>query len=389
MPHHKTTSRSKPTKNERERAVLLSLVELYIQTGIPVGSNTLKDYRFSELSSATIRNYFASLEEEGYLIQHHTSGGRLPSERAYQLYAHTYKGAKELSQEDTLFLKSILERNVREISSYLQQGLEALSELTGCACFMLAPRFDQDFINQIKLLSLDNNRLLCVLITEFGFVHTETIYSPQKLSHFSLKRIEDYFRIRLTQSNETPDLSKEEAIFANQIYNEALLRHIITYNNFDREDIYKSGFSKLLNQREFKDINTLSSSLSLFESSAFIRSLLNDCFRSNGLKFWIGSQLEPYVRSGGTALVAMPYYLHHNAVGAVAILGAERMDYPHIFATLKTFSKMISQSLTKTLYKFKISYRNPHPNHFEITSGSNQMLIEQRPSCNLPDSEES
>ena len=74
-------------KQERERKVLLGLVEYYIQTGKPVGSNTLKEAGFEDLSSATIRNYFANLEEEGYLVQSHSSGGRIPTDLSYRTYA--------------------------------------------------------------------------------------------------------------------------------------------------------------------------------------------------------------------------------------------------------------------------------------------------------------
>ena len=77
-------------KHDRERRVLLGLVDYYIQTGKPVGSNTLKEAGFGDLSSATIRNYFAHLEEEGYLLQSHSSGGRIPTHLAYRVYAHAY-----------------------------------------------------------------------------------------------------------------------------------------------------------------------------------------------------------------------------------------------------------------------------------------------------------
>lgn len=380
LPRHTHASNSlKPAKSQRERSVLIGLVELYIEMGTPIGSNTLKDYKFHALSSATIRNYFASLEKEGFLVQHHASGGRIPTELAYKLYAHTHVKSKAIPKEDLSYLKSILEKDTKELRTFLQFGIEALSDLTGMACFMLAPRFDQDFIRNIKLVNLDTHRVLCILMTDFGFVHTEMVTTQNKWSTFALKRIEDYFLYRLTNSP-PPKLSKEESLFAHQIYNEVILRHIIAYSNFDREDVYKSGFSKLLNHREFKDLSMLSGSLSLFENSAFVRSLLNDCFRSSQLKFWIGSDLSPYMRqSSGTSLIAMPYFVHHSAVGAIALMGPDRTDYPRVFALLKTFSKILSQTLTKTLYKHKITYRNPHPNYLEIKSDGNQMLIENQP----------
>ena len=374
MPRNSPVQRSKPSKSERERAVLLSLVELYIKTGTPVGSNTLKEFGFKDLSSATIRNYFASLEIEGYLVQHHASGGRIPTEQAYKLFAHTHKRSGKIAKEDLAFLRATLDREVKEVSNYLQQSLEALAELSGSACFMLAPRFDQDYVKGVKLVQLDTNRLLCILMTDFGFVHTETIHISQA---YDIEKIEAYFKYRIDNNN-PPTLSDEESRFATQAYNEVVLRHIIAYSNFENEDIYKAGFAKLLTHREFKDLNLLSGSLSLFENNAFVRTLLSDCFRSNELKFWIGSDLAPYMReAGGTSLIAIPYFLNDNAVGALAILGPNRQDYAKIFATLEAFSKTLSDSLTKTLYKFKISYRNPQPANVALDSDNKQMQIEQ------------
>lgn len=374
------TPHPKPTKSERERAVLLSLVDLYIKAGTPIGSNTLKQYGFEDLSSATIRNYFAKMEEEGYLIQHHASGGRIPTEHAYRLYAHYVKSKGILPKEDLDYLKLALEKEMPEVKTYLQQSLDALSHLTSCAAFMLAPRFDQDYIQDIKLLALDKSRLLTVLLTDFGFVHTETIYCPEEFSPSSIKKMEDYFRSRIKgQKMEAIDLEGDELKFATATYNEIVLRHIIAYNNFHHEDIYKSGFSSLLTHREFKDISLLSSSLSLFEKNSFIRGLLTDCFRSSDLKFWIGSDLDPYAQNvKGTTLIAIPYYVHNSAVGAIAILGPDRLDYEKVFAALQTFSKMLSTTLTKTLYKFKISYRTPHPHHFESIPHQTQILIENQ-----------
>ncbi len=87
----KSISLKRIGKQDRERKVLLGLVDYYIKTGKPVGSNTLKEVGFEELSSATIRNYFANLEEEGYLSQSHSSGGRIPTNLAYRTYAHAYR----------------------------------------------------------------------------------------------------------------------------------------------------------------------------------------------------------------------------------------------------------------------------------------------------------
>src|SRR3989338_10379321 len=101
---YKTLSPKRLPKTDREQAVLLGLIELYLKTGKPIGSHTLQENGFDSLSSATIRNYFGKMEEQGYLKQQHTSGGRIPTEKAFRLYADSYQsqGILEKAQEEAL-----------------------------------------------------------------------------------------------------------------------------------------------------------------------------------------------------------------------------------------------------------------------------------------------
>lgn len=106
----------KPGRDDRERKVLLGLVDYYIKTGKPVGSNTLKESGFGDLSSATIRNYFARLEEEGYLMQQHSSGGRIPTHSAYRIYAAEYQNETLTEVREDRFFKELRNNETREIS---------------------------------------------------------------------------------------------------------------------------------------------------------------------------------------------------------------------------------------------------------------------------------
>ncbi len=325
-------------KEERKLKVLLGLVELYIQSGRPIGSNTLKETGFESLSSATIRNYFASLEEEGYLVQHHASGGRTPTDRALKLYALNHEKSHAISSQDDLFFDSLLNKDTKEIAVYFQQALEALSEVSSCAAFLTSPRFDQDFVTDIKLLAIDARRTLCAIMTDFGMVHTEILYTPKKLSNFSLHRIEEYFRYRITDRDK-PKLSKDELKIGDQWYNEVILRYIVSYTNFHNDDFYKAGFHKLLRHSEFHDPASLSNSLSLFEEPTKIRSLLNDTFKESKLKFWIGQDLfslhqrAPLIDNYRNPLHNRWESCRHNrtARADARALRASVWDFAHIF----------------------------------------------------------
>ncbi len=355
--------KKKSKKESRSFRVLLGLVDLYLKTGKPIGSNTLKEQGFEELSSATIRNYFSELEEQGYLKQPHSSGGRVPTQEAFRLYASEVFSDATAEPEDEERLQVLKLGETKHLNSFLQRGVELLSEVTGYASFLSAVRFDHDFILELKLVGIDAHRLLCVLITDFGQIYTETLNCENKLSLFALKRIEQYFQWRLKgqKVEERPErLSEEEELLAKKFYNEIMVRYLVRYSNYSDEEIYRTGFSKLLAYPEFSDPIALTTGLSLFENTSHMRLLLSDCTRGGEMRYWIGTDLAPYAVGNATCTVlAMPYRINQIPVGSVGLLGPCRLPYRSLFGALKLFSETISEALTKSFYHFKLSFRQP------------------------------
>jgi heat-inducible transcriptional repressor len=361
-------------KQGREHKVLLGLVDYYIKTGRPVGSNTLKDAGFADLSSATIRNYFSHLEEEGYLVQLHSSGGRVPTNLAYRIYAQDYIDDEPIILDNDLF-QAQKQTDSREIALFLQNSAETLSELTQCAVFLSAPRFDHDFIVSMKLVPIDATRCVCVLVTDFGVIRTEVLRLPNKLSAFAIKRIESYFEWRLRGIQQPENLEPEEKELAQNFYNELMVRYIVGYSNFIDEEIYRTGFSHLLAYPEFHDATVLASSLSLFENAYSMRLLLRECISNKQMKFWIGDDLKAYTALiPDCTIIAIPYYINQKPVGAVGLLGPKRLSYRVFFSTLRLFSDAISEALTRNIYKFKISFRQPQTGTIYLQSEEHQAI---------------
>lgn len=373
----KPVSIKRINKQDRERKVLFGLVECYIQTGKPIGSNTLKEAGFEDLSSATIRNYFANLEEAGYLTQAHSSGGRIPTSLALRTYAEAFADDYTF-EEDEEPLRDLDKANSREIARYLQEGAELLSEWTGCAVFLSAPRFDHDFVITIKLVSLDVFRCLFVLITDFGVVQTEILHLREMPSPDGLKRIENYFHYRLTGIGRPENLEIREEALGKELYHELMLRYIVSYSNFTDEDIYRTGFSRLLAYPDFQETSLLASALSLFENVHSMRLLLKDCATKDRLKFWIGSDLDPYLPDSKSAVIAVPYSINSKPVGAIGLLGPARLPYRRLFSRLRRFSECVSQTLTRTIYKFKISFRQPESGKMYLQKEEYRLIGESR-----------
>ena len=347
-------------KQQRTYSILFGLLENYIKSGKPVGSNTLKETEFQDLSSATIRNYFSQLEKEDYLSQLHTSGGRIPTEKAYRFYAENFLDSPIIDSSMEKWTKSLGEMITPEITEYLQTSAEQLSLVTKTAVFLSAPRFDHDFISSIKLVELNLNRCLGVMITNFGVIKTEVLHSEISLNESLLKKIELYFQFRLQKQQTPPPLSSEEESLAQQFYNEIMVRYIVGYTYFNDEDIFRTGFSQLLTYPELNEPDALANSLALFENVHSMRLLLRDATKKDHLRTWIGEELATFTKQDPhSSVITVPYHINNKAVGAIAILGPLRLPYRHLFGTLSLFSEQISHALTQNLYKYKVSYRSP------------------------------
>lgn len=364
----KSITPKRPAKGERERRVLLGLVELYLETGQPIGSTTLHEKRFEQLSPATIRNYLAKLEKLGYLRQQHSSGGRIPTEEAYQLYVKTCLHHPDPNGKECEALRKKLTRSTREVAAYLQRAAETIAEATRCATFLSSPRFDQDFVLDIKLVAIDHHRCLCILLTDFGMVHTEVLHSEEGLSQVDLPNVARYLQWRIS-GMEKPKLQEGDEKIASRFYKEILLRHIASYSNFSAEDIYKTGFSKLLHYPDFNNATSLASGLSLFENESDLRQLLRKGCLEEKLCCFIGDDLDDLsTELSGCSVLVIPYRIHQTIAGALAILGPNRIPYRSLFSLLEVARRAISETLTQNLYKFKITFRKPQSSQIELES---------------------
>lgn len=355
----------KVQKSDRELEVLFGLIEAFLENGKPIGSSTLKEASFDHLSSATIRNYFAKLEEDGYLTQAHSSGGRIPTEQAFRLYAQKFTDLGVIESETLEAINAIKKLETKEVVSLIRRSVEDLSRLTDTCTFISLPRFDRDFLVDIKVLPIDSHRILFALVTDFGSIQTEVLQVEEKISLFSAKRIESYLRFRLTGKDKPENLEEEEERIGLRFYNEVVIRFLVGYSNISNEEVLRAGFSKMLHYPESRDPAILAESLALFENTTSIRHLLRDAAAHEGLRVWIGSDLIPFHKtSKDTTVIAIPYYVNTQAVGALAVLSPLRVPYRKIFGALRAMSAALSIAITHNLYKFKITYRQPE--HFQL-----------------------
>jgi heat-inducible transcriptional repressor len=263
-----------------------------------------------------------------------------------------------------------------------------LSEMSQTAIFLSSPRFDQDFILDVKMVGIDHNRCLCVLITDFGVIKTEVLYTDSKLSSFTLKRIEQYIQAKIS-ARQIPEMTQEEEKLASRFYSEVMLRHIVSYNNFSHIDIIKTGFSRLLSQSDFtEDAQALAMGLSFFENSDALSHILSESGKAVMLRCWVADEIFPLASdtaSNGCAVMTIPYKINQTIVGSIGLLGPARLPYKELSRLLHIAAEGISASLTRSLYKFKISFRQPqtpfiteNQNPTSAVGAVSSLLIEEK-----------
>jgi heat-inducible transcriptional repressor len=370
--------KKKLSKEDKKTNILLGLVDLYIKSNAPIGSNFLKETLFKDLSSATIRNYFTKLEEEGYLEQVHISGGRIPTPKAFKEYALANIDFEKIDKKDLSFLNKELKLDSKKITDFLIKSSDSLSNLINASVFISLPRFDQDYISNIKLILLEDNKILSVIITDFGMIKTQILYIKQTLNQDLLKKVEDFFLYRLNKKNEV-NLSHDEKRIANYFYNEIIIRYVVGYASYTSEDVHKTGLSKLLSYEEFKDPIKLAESLSIFENSFQMNKILLNTIKKDTLNFYIADDLNIFdIESVTSSIVTIPYKINEITAGAVVVLLPIRAPYKTIFAILKEYTKILSTTLSKNISKHKISFHSTIEEDLKKINKNKSILLEDK-----------
>lgn len=352
-----------PKKQAKALRVLWALVELYLETGEAVGSQTLKKALLErggeEISSATIRNYFSELEEKGLLKQWHTSGGRTPTDLALSLYLDKLVHEKQ----NEAFAPHWIELCQQELKSsdilhYLEQIAEQLSEDNQVACFITAPLFDQDYICDIRLLDMNNQKVLAAIRTHLGLIHTEVLSLAKGTHPSDIEIMEKYCHYRCGLREDNPFKGSLQGSVKEQLsedfYNEIMLRYFVEHSHFQNKHLIRSGIARLFQNPELADPEKLRPLIEIFENTQSLQKLLETCMKKNEFCSWIGQELSDFSDEAEVAILAVPYRLGQKPAGAVAIIGPTRLPYQKVLASLQRLSEILSNVLTKAAYKYEI-----------------------------------
>ena len=331
--------------DERKMKILKAIIQTYMETGEPVGSRTISKYTDLNLSSATIRNEMADLEEMGLIIQPYTSAGRIPSDKGYRLYVDNLMEEKEKEVSE---MKNFLIQRVDRVELLLKQMAKLLAVNTNYATMISAPRYRGKKLKFIQLSKLEEGKLLAVVVVEGNIIKNTMLDVEGNISDDDLLQLN--ILLNSTLNGLTIDeinlglitKLKEKAGDHSGVVG-SVLEAVADAIKVDEEQpqIYTSGATNIFKYPELSDGQRASNLISAFEDKQELMELVNDVSdEEQGIQVYIGNE-TPVESMKDCSVVTANYELGDGMRGTIGIIGPKRMDYEHVVGTLRTLMEQL------------------------------------------------
>lgn len=347
-------SRPTPAAQElspRARDILRDLVHTYIVSGRPVSSRVLSKQDRHSLSAATIRNVMADLEDMGLIEQPHTSAGRVPTEAAYRMYVGSLMQQRRLPVRERRYIDQHLKGAASDVDLLMSVSTHLLSELSHQVGVVLTPAVDGTVLRTVDFVGLQDRRVLCVVVSEGGFIDNVVIETEEPVSREELIRISNYLNEKFAGStlaqirNRLLALMAEEKRQVDKMLSQAIALAETAARATHERAVLMEGTRSLLDQPELADVDRVRRMLDAFADKAHLVKILNRCMASGGVRVFIGQDSE-LTSELDFSLVAVPYGIGSNTLGSLGVIGPSRMEYSRAFALVNYLGETLSQALT-------------------------------------------
>lgn len=333
--------------DERKVIILKAIIKTYLETGEPVGSRTISKYTDLKLSSATIRNEMSDLEELGYILQPHTSAGRIPSDKGYRFYVDQIMQEKE---QEVTEVKDLMIQRVDRVELVLKKLAQLLAANTNYAAMISGPQYHRNKLKFIQLSQMDTNKLLIVIVVEGNLikntvVNLQEVITPEELLNLNILLNSSLNGLTIEEINlGVISRLKEQAGIHSQVI-DLVLNEVADAIKADEEDlqIYTSGATNIFKYPELSDGTRASQLISTLEQKELLQELITDVNESeenNGIQVYIGDE-TPLQTMRDCSVVTANYELGEGVRGTIGIIGPKRMDYEKVLGTLKNVMKQL------------------------------------------------
>lgn len=339
--------------SERKIKIMQAIIRNYLETGEPVGSRTISKYTDLNLSSATIRNEMSDLEEMGYILQPHTSAGRIPSDKGYRLYVDTMMQEKDKELEE---LKEMILEKEGKMDHLLKQVAKLLAVNTNYASMISVPAVHQNKLKFIQLSRVDINQLLAVIVMEGNVIKNNILPVDEELNDETILKLNILLNTNLSGlavediNLATITRMKQQAGIHSEIVSDVIDAIAEGIKQEEDLEIYTSGTNNIFKYPELADQQKASELINTFEEKEKLSELVQESLsdeNNTGIQVYIGN--ENQIQSmQDCSVVTATYELGEGMRGTIGIIGPKRMDYDKVVGTLKTITHQLDE-----LYKKK------------------------------------
>ncbi len=339
--------------DERKIKILDAIIRNYLATGEPVGSRTISKYTDLNLSSATIRNEMSDLEELGYIVQPHTSAGRIPSDKGYRFYVDHL--IQEKDKEVTEMKEFVIEKT-EKMEQVLKQVAKMLANNTNYATLVSAPSYHHNKIKFIQLSSVDEKQILAVIVMHSNIVKNRMISVDEPIDNETLLKLNILLNTGLNGlSIQEINLGviaklKEQAGIHSSIVSDVLDALAEAISEDEDLEIYTSGATNILKYPELSDSEKASNLLTAFEEKDQLASLVSESLsddENTGIQVYIGNE-APIQTMKDCSVVTATYELGEGVKGTIGIVGPKRMDYEKVMGSLKNLKAQLDGIFDKS-----------------------------------------
>ena len=339
--------------DERKKRILKAIIKTYLETGEPVGSRTISKYTDLNVSSATIRNEMSDLTDMGYIVQPHTSAGRIPSDKGYRLYVDELMQEKEEELND---LRNLMIEKTDKMEKVLKNVVKVLASNTNYATMISVPQYSGSRLKFIQLSRVHDKQLVAVVVCEGNVIRNQIINLEDELDDQTILKLNLLLNTNL---NGVPiqDINlgmiarlKEQAGIHSSIVAD-VLDAVAAAIQVDEDDleIYTSGANNIFKYPELADKNRASELISAFEEKKQLADIVKERMadsENTGIQVYIGDEL-PIQTMKDCSVVTANYELGEGMYGTIGIIGPKRMDYESVVDSLKELKVQLDSVLKK------------------------------------------
>lgn len=327
--------------SERKEKILKAVVDEYIKSATPVSSGEIKRKHFNDISSATIRSEMSTLEDMGYLIQPHTSAGRIPSKKAYKLYIDRFMVKLPLKQKELELINSSFKARFDGVEEIVKRTAKVISDVTNYTSVIVLNNINKVKLKEIKLVDLDENSVLVIIITDSGIIRDKVVTISGNVNAVYMRDANSLIN-KIFAGKTVAEIKQSDDLIAMQLNDfrelyESIVSILISYEERSESNVFIEGTSKLLEYPEY-DLDSTKNFLAVIDKKEKFAELIE---QNQDIEFSVKIGKEEGLEK--CAIVTAKYKINGKEIGHAGVIGPERMDYSKVVSVLSYVGKTLEE----------------------------------------------